>query len=438
MDKEFENKNDGQEQNPMQEVTETEVNVARQNGDTVSASAAENKQNGAQNKSAAAVIEKEVEVARHEEKEKKSPLTIVLYIVIALLAAACVYGAVRYFGADTQEEQTKTETENTTSATEETEYIAKEDFLVPTEGVIATVNGVEVDGNLYDFYKAQNVYTFEAYGISLTPDICAYLEQMCFSNAVQNECMQQLADQEGITATTEEAQEMVDEIVSMYFTDEAEYAQWLADMGCTEEQYLQNMYYNLLANKLYEKCLASVSVTEEEAKAIYDEDPAQYDTRKTSHILIMFEQAGDTLTDEEKLAAYNEALAVLEKVKENPDNFAELAKEYSDDGSASAGGVIDYSFTKYDTSLFSEYVEGAWALEGVGDFSPEPVESSAGYHIIKIDEETKGFENFSEQIQETLLTQRTETKFNDLFGTFVDEAEIIQVFDFQYSEKLEF
>lgn len=392
----------------------------------------------------------EVEVAEPaaQPEKKGRTATIILTIGIVVLAIACIFLAIKLIGTGTKENQgdkslpqttvaaaTSTETPTTE---EQPQPIEKSVFLAPTKGVIGTVNGVEVDGSLYDYYKVQNVSTFDAYGISLTTDVCAYLEQMCFYNAIQNECMKQLADKNNIAVTDEEVKAMRDEIIGSYFTDEKDFADWLTEMGITEQQYTDNLYYNQIGNKLYEECGKSVSVTEEECRALYDDDPSQYDTRKTSHILIKFNQAGDTLTAEEKQTAYNEALAVLAKVKDDPSKFAEIAKSDSDDGSAAAGGVIDYAFTKGDTSLFAEYVAGAWALEGEGSFSPEPVESSAGYHIIRIDEEKKGYDQFAETIKSSLLAERNDARFNEVFTGFVEESTIEQVVDFQFAEKLTF
>lgn len=406
------------------------------------------------------VVQTEVKVAQKSKKassedvkppakEKKTGTTVVLILACVVLALACIVLAVKLFSAagdqpqnvntNTVVEQTiAAGSENTTAAGEEAAF-DRAGFLAPTEGVVAVVNGVELDGTLYDFFKAQNVYTIENYyGMALSEAIVSMfgIEPASLSNAITGEMLQQLAKKQGIEITEADAQKLMEGDIALY-GGEAVFEQMLAASNSTREQYLEYCKYYAADQALFNLIAADITITDTDAKATYDADPSQYDTRKTSHILVLFDAAGDVPTDEEKQKAYNEALTILEKVKANPENFAELAKEYSDDGSASAGGVIDYAFTKHDTSLFAEYVAGAWALEGAGDFSPQPVESSAGYHIIKIDEEVKGAENFIEKIKEESLNAQVTEKINALYTEFYDNSEIIQKIEFKYSEPLE-
>lgn len=102
----------------------------------------------------------------------------------------------------------------------------------------------------------------------------------------------------------------------------------------------------------------------------------------TSHILITWEgletaEAGLTRTEEE---AYERAKEVVGKLAEG--DFAELAKEYSDDESNSeAGGVLGTPVNGSGTYV-TEYETAALALENVGDLS-EITKTQFGYHIIK-------------------------------------------------------
>lgn len=71
---------------------------------------------------------------------------------------------------------------------------------------------------------------------------------------------------------------------------------------------------------------------------------------------------------------------VLTQLKENPDRFTELAKQYSEDSSAEKGGDLGYAAP---TTYVEPYREAALALEK-GAFTQELVESQFGYHIIKL------------------------------------------------------
>src|SRR5690606_37679460 len=87
--------------------------------------------------------------------------------------------------------------------------------------------------------------------------------------------------------------------------------------------------------------LPKMQVSEEEMKKFYDDNADKFqgdEERRASHILIGF---GLSPTPEAKEEARNKALQVLEEVKKNSDQFAELAKKYSQDpGSAANGGDL--------------------------------------------------------------------------------------------------
>ncbi len=86
--------------------------------------------------------------------------------------------------------------------------------------------------------------------------------------------------------------------------------------------------------------------------------------------------------EEYKGAAKKRAEDVLAQLKENPDKFAELAQEHSDDPqSGMNGGQLGF-FGK--CMMVPEFEEAAFALE-IGMIS-ELVETPYGYHIIKVTE----------------------------------------------------
>ncbi len=124
---------------------------------------------------------------------------------------------------------------------------------------------------------------------------------------------------------------------------------------------------------------------------------------KASHILIAVNVAADA-TEEEKTAAEEAALKkakdIIKKLNKGED-FAKLAKKYSDDeGSAAKGGDLDY-FTP--ETMVTEFSDAAIALK-VDEYTKEPVKTQYGYHIIlKTGEKDKPkLEEVEDTIKETL------------------------------------
>ncbi len=144
---------------------------------------------------------------------------------------------------------------------------------------------------------------------------------------------------------------------------------------------------------------------------IDDEDIEEYYNEKSigdikaSHILIKSE-ATDDMTDEEKEEAEEEALKTAKEIIKKLDDgekFEDLAKEYSDDSSASDGGNLGY-FNRGE--MVSEFEDAAIELE-VGKYTEKPVKTQFGYHIIlKTDQKEKPeLSEIKDDIKQTLVDE---------------------------------
>jgi peptidyl-prolyl cis-trans isomerase D len=122
---------------------------------------------------------------------------------------------------------------------------------------------------------------------------------------------------------------------------------------------------------------------------------------KASHILIKVDEGTDEAVREEKKAF---AVKLLEEVKAGKD-FAELARVNSDDAaSAVKGGNLGY-FTR--GSMVKPFEQAAFNMKP-GDIS-EVVETTFGYHIIKVEEYTEpGVRSLEESMDEVKTGLRQE------------------------------
>ena len=116
----------------------------------------------------------------------------------------------------------------------------------------------------------------------------------------------------------------------------------------------------------------------------------------------------DKKKEEAEEKAKKEAEDLIKKLDEGED-FAELAKEYSDDtGSASDGGLIDY-FNK-DDNMDEAFLNAAIKLEK-GAYTEEPVQSTYGYHIIlKTDQKDKPE---LDEVKDDIISTLAEEKLNN-------------------------
>lgn len=189
------------------------------------------------------------------------------------------------------------------------------------------------------------------------------------------------------------------------------------------EEYLALNYLRNLATEDYAKS----TITEKSIKNYYKNSIVG--DIEASHILITPEVTDD-MSDEEKEEAENKALEeakeIIKKLN-NGENFAKLAKEYSDDeGTASNGGALG-AFNKGD--MVESFETAAYALE-VNEFTKEPVESEYGYHIIK---KTKEYDkpeqkDVEEEIIETLTNEKLS---NDATISITALTELRKEYDFK-------
>src|SRR4029453_14334595 len=118
-----------------------------------------------------------------------------------------------------------------------------------------------------------------------------------------------------------------------------------------------------------------ITVPEAEIEAFYKQNNAQYSTPeqiRASHIL--FKTDG-----KDEAAVKAQAEAVLKRAKAGED-FAALAKQYSeDDSNKDKGGDLDY-FGR--GTMVPEFDTAAFAMKA-GDIS-DLVKTSFGFHIIKL------------------------------------------------------
>lgn len=156
-----------------------------------------------------------------------------------------------------------------------------------------------------------------------------------------------------------------------------------------------------------------ISIADEDLEQLYEESRDNYiqpERRKASHILINLAEDADADTDKE---AREKIEALLKQAREGAD-FAELAKENSEDvGSAANGGDLDYVERGV---MVPPFEEALFDMEE-GKFS-EPVRSQYGYHIINLveiqEERGKTFEEAKDELAELEKQRIAEEQYVDL------------------------
>ena len=154
----------------------------------------------------------------------------------------------------------------------------------------------------------------------------------------------------------------------------------------------------------------SIEVEEDDVYARYQEGRSAYtsaEIREASHILITVKEGEDV----------NPALARITAIRERieaGENFADLAREFSEDpGSSSDGG----SLGEVERGVMVQPFEAALFSMETGQLS-QPVKTSFGWHLIRLDSisggETRSFDAVKSELEDEIRTELAESQIYDL------------------------
>ena len=161
------------------------------------------------------------------------------------------------------------------------------------------------------------------------------------------------------------------------------------------------------------------TVDEATLRERYEESKARYvdpEQRLASHILIQTPANADAQAVQ---AAQSRAADIVAKARMDGADFAELAREYSEDpGSKGTGGDLGWiekgvTDAAFEDALFS-------MAQGVSD----PVKGSDGWHVILLreikEESGKSFEDARVELEKEYLESERERAYSDAAGRLID------------------
>jgi peptidyl-prolyl cis-trans isomerase D len=161
-----------------------------------------------------------------------------------------------------------------------------------------------------------------------------------------------------------------------------------------------------------------VQVSADETIRYFDEHKAEFgqmEERRASHILL---SAPTTASDADKAAARSRAEELLSQIKQAPQSFAELAKQYSQDpGTADKGGDLGFFGRGAMVKAFEDEIFQMELEEVRG-----PVQTEFGFHIIKLSAVKAGkivnFDEVKDQVEEKLRKQKAGKEFGEMAEEF--------------------
>lgn len=290
-------------------------------------------------------------------------------------------------------------------------------------GNAATVNGVAITKEEFDREFTLIKRQLESMGNNIDSAKLSAFKENVLDNLIGAELLFQESTKEGIKVDNAQVELQIKQMSSRFKTDE-EFTAALKGVGLTKAivtaQVKRGLAIKLLIDKLYTN---KITATDKETKDFYDQNPNYFkrpEQVKASHILIKT----DTGDDEKKKAEKKKKLEDIETRLKKGEDFATLAKEYSDDPSGKAqGGDLGY-FGK--GQMVKPFEDAAFSMKA-GDISPI-VETQFGYHIIKVTDKraasTVPLEEVKDRIKEQLIRNKIRAEVTSLIGKLKEKAKI--------------
>jgi peptidyl-prolyl cis-trans isomerase C len=291
--------------------------------------------------------------------------------------------------------------------------------------VVAKGKNVEVTRGQLDDEVIRLKAQAAAHGQNIAPEQMGLMERQVLEQLIQVQLLEAIATPEDKTAGKALAEKRFEEAKTKLGSEENLNRQ-LKLMGATRDEVLAKWAQSATAETVLKREL-KVNVTDADTKKYYDDNPARFEepeTVRASHILLLTTdpKTNADLTDEQKAAKRKQMEGILKRARAGED-FAKLAKEYSEDpGSKDKGG--EYTFPR--GRMVPEFESTAFSLK-TNEIS-DIVITRYGYHIIKLSEKTPAkkidYAKAATDIKEGLTQQALQKQFPDFVAKLKKDANV--------------
>ena len=223
---------------------------------------------------------------------------------------------------------------------------------------------------------------------------------------IQEELLSQEAKKQSLKIDESELKNNVDQWKNS-ITKDTTAKEYYEKNGITEEVVTDIFKEQMNISALEANYTKNNPVTQAEIDKYYNEHKSEYTNAqvKASHIIIKTQNDDGTEMSQDKVdSAKKQIDEIYAKIKAGED-FAKLAKQYSQDASKDAGGDLGF-FSK--GQMVKEFEEVAFSMK-VGEVS-EPFKTKYGYHVVKLTDKKEDTTD-PKQVKEFLKGTLQQEKF---------------------------
>jgi peptidyl-prolyl cis-trans isomerase C len=287
---------------------------------------------------------------------------------------------------------------------------------------VAVVNGTIITRGEFDRVLDSELRRAAQSGQQIPDAQMAKIENSILDRLIVGELLFQESKKKGIQVKPETVTEQL-MTIKQRFPSEAEFKKALEENNMTESKISADIKRDVAIQRLLDKEVdQKVKITDEESKTFYDKNLQlfqQPERVKASHILIKVDEGAP----EEKKAEARKKIKEIQQKVQNGEDFAALAKTYSEGPSGPKGGDLG-SFGR--GQMVKPFEDAAFSLKP--NETSDIVETRFGYHLIKVVEKQPAkkiaYADAKDRINKRLKDQKLRTERQLYFDKLKKDAKI--------------
>jgi parvulin-like peptidyl-prolyl isomerase len=272
------------------------------------------------------------------------------------------------------------------------------------EEKVAVVNGapIEIDEFNGEVFLIQK--TVLGLGKPLSCEQVSLIRKEVLESMIRRELLYQAARKSGIKPDENAINKDISSL-KQQFSGETEYKNELSRRGINEEVLRARMIRNSLVQKYVDKEFTDkVNVTDKEIQDYYQKNIDLFKQPFQTRVSQIFIQSDPKGGDSRKKELRGKAEKILKNLKDDQD-FADLAREYSDGPTKNKGGDLGYL---RKGQLEKQFESKIFALKK-GEIT-DVIETEYGFHIFKVTdikpETILAYENVKEKVKKFLVDEK--------------------------------
>jgi peptidyl-prolyl cis-trans isomerase C len=275
---------------------------------------------------------------------------------------------------------------------------------------VALVGGTVITQDDFDREMNQVKQGLQNMGKPLIDSQLSEIKKEVLEKLINRELLYQESQREGIKVMEEEVDEEL-KALKKRFPSEAEFETALKEANLSEVEVKFQIERGLAIDEFITgHFVEKVTISNDELRAFYESHPESFkqpEQVRASHILIKWDPQED---ESKRFSARKKIDEIRYKLRKGED-FAALAKEFSQCPSSSKGGDLGY-FGR--GQMVKPFEDAAFSLMP-GQVS-DVVETKFGYHLIKVNEKrpetTVAFEDIKEGLDRYLTQEKVQKEVN--------------------------